>query len=70
MQNKEEIIYGKNAVTELLKSKEGVDTVFISKRLWCCSKKGTSNKAEKPVWYRQSPGCGSLRQHSGICFHR
>ena len=33
MQNKEEIIYGKNAVTELLKSKEGVDTVFISDSL-------------------------------------
>jgi len=33
MQQKDEIIYGKNAVTELLKSKEGVDTVFISESL-------------------------------------
>ena len=33
MQNNEEIIYGKNPVTELLKGKEGVDTVFISESL-------------------------------------
>ena len=32
-QKNEEIIYGKNAVTELLRSKEGVDTVFISDNL-------------------------------------
>lgn len=32
-QKNEEIVYGKNAVTELLKSKEGVDTVFISDTL-------------------------------------
>lgn len=32
-QKNEEIIYGKNAVTELLRSKEGVDTVFISESL-------------------------------------
>lgn len=33
MQQNEEIIYGKNPVTELLKKKEGVDTVFISESL-------------------------------------
>ncbi len=33
MQQNEEIIYGKNPVTELLKRKEGVDTVFISESL-------------------------------------
>ena len=31
--NNEELIYGKNPVTELLKKKEGVDTVFISESL-------------------------------------
>ena len=31
--NNEELIYGKNPVTELLKKKEGVDTVFISETL-------------------------------------
>ncbi len=33
MENKSEVIYGKNPVTELLKSKAGVDTVFISENL-------------------------------------
>ena len=33
MQNNDELIYGKNPVTELLKKKEGVDTVFISESL-------------------------------------
>ena len=33
MEQKSEIIYGKNPVTELLKSKNGVDTVFISESL-------------------------------------
>ena len=33
MHNNEELIYGKNPVTELLKKKEGVDTVFISESL-------------------------------------
>ncbi len=33
MEQKSEVIYGKNPVTELLKSKSGVDTVFISESL-------------------------------------
>lgn len=33
MEQKSEVIYGKNPVTELLKSKAGVDTVFISESL-------------------------------------
>ena len=33
MDQKSEVIYGKNPVTELLKSKAGVDTVFISESL-------------------------------------
>ena len=33
MEQNNEIIYGKNPVTELLKSKAGVDTVFISENL-------------------------------------
>lgn len=33
MQQNNEIIYGKNPVTELLKGKDGVDTVFISENL-------------------------------------
>ena len=33
MEQNNEIIYGKNPVTELLKSKAGVDTVFISEKL-------------------------------------
>ena len=82
LQKNESLVYGKNPVTELLKSGSGVDTVLIAegmapavaayytalaKEAGATVKRGAPQQAAPDDRHREPSGCGGICQRDRVC---